>query len=55
MFALCSTEQISSDDFSEFDSMLYELENKLIKMNQALLSTLQSKSEWNSDYGSNNT
>jgi four helix bundle protein len=53
MFALCSTAQISSEDFTEFDTLSYELENKLIKMNQTLVSNLQSKGEWNSDYGSN--
>ncbi|GAI05450.1 unnamed protein product [marine sediment metagenome] len=50
MFALQTTSQISKEEFKNYDDKMYELENKMIKMNQKLISKLNNGSEWKSDY-----
>ena len=50
MFALHTADQIADEDFDIYDNHLYELENKLIKMNKSLILKLSSNSNWNSDY-----
>lgn len=52
MFALTAAKQISEVDFIMFDDKVYELENKLLKMNRSLISKLNTKSAWNDDYKS---
>ena len=53
-FALFSAGQITQSMFDEVDSKLYELENKIIRMNQSLIEKISSESEWNTDYQTTN-
>lgn len=48
--ALCSAGQIDEKYFSDFDSLIYELENKLLKMNKSLISQIKLGEEWRTDY-----
>jgi four helix bundle protein len=50
MFALYTAEQITVEAFDIYENHLYELENKIIKMNKSLILKLSTDSNWNSDY-----
>ena len=52
LFALTAANQISENEFIIYDDRIYELENKLLKMNKSLIEKLNSKSNWNDDYKS---
>jgi four helix bundle protein len=50
MFALQNAGELEKDDFENYDSYLYQLENKIIQMNKKLISKLKSNEDWKSDY-----
>jgi len=50
LHALKEAKQISQTEFELLDKKLYEIENKLIKMNKTLVQKLKNGSSWNSDY-----
>lgn len=50
MFALQDTGEIEKDDFDNYDSHLYILENKIVKMNVALINKINKNKEWKTDY-----
>ncbi len=52
LFALTAAGQMSKEEFQSYDDKIYELENKLVKMNKSLIAKLESKSDWNDDYKS---
>jgi len=48
--ALTESEQISHSEFDLLDVKLYEVENKIIRMNQSLIKKMNSGEKWESDY-----
>ena len=48
--ALKESCQISSAEFDNLDAKLYEIENKMICMNQTLIKKMNDSSEWKSEY-----
>jgi len=50
MIAIQNTNQISRQDFDKFDKMIYELENKILKMNRDMISKMKSKTLWKTEY-----
>ena len=50
LHALTNASQISIEDFELLDLKLYEIENKLIKMNQSLIDKLNKSKSWKDDY-----
>lgn len=48
--ALVAAGQISETQFTGLDSLLYELENKLIKLNKNLIAQIKNGDEWRTDY-----
>lgn len=49
-FALFAAAQIKKTEFDEIDLKLYEVENKLIRMNKSLISQINQGTEWKVDY-----
>ena len=49
LYALLEGGDIDREWFNEYDAKQYSLENKLIKMNKALIQKMD-KNEWNNDY-----
>ncbi|MBL1212233.1 MAG: four helix bundle protein [Ignavibacteriae bacterium] len=50
LFTLLNANEISEEAFNKFDIKAYELENKLISMNKKLITKLNNKAEWKSEY-----
>jgi len=50
LFALFFSGQVSKDLFDLCDSKIFELENKMIKMNKELIGLINSGKEWRMDY-----
>ena len=50
LHVLKKAKQISQTEFELLDKKLYEIENKLIKMNKTLVQKLKNDSSWNSEY-----
>jgi len=48
--ALTESEQITRNEFELLDVKLYEIENKIIRMNQSLIKKMNSGEKWESDY-----
>lgn len=48
--ALKESGQISPSEFELLDTKLYEVENKIIRMNKTLIKKLNNGAKWNSDY-----
>jgi four helix bundle protein len=50
LHALKESGQISPSEFELLDTKLYEVENKIIRMNKTLIKKLNNGAKWNSDY-----
>jgi len=50
IFTLNNANEISDKDFDLIDSKLFELENKMIKMNQTLIEKINNNIEWKDNY-----
>jgi len=48
--ALKESGQLTLSEFESLDSKLYEIENKIIRMNQSLIIKMNSGEKWESDY-----
>ncbi len=50
MYALLESKQVERSDFDKFDTKSFELQNKLLNMNKALLDKISNNQGWNSEY-----
>ena len=50
IFTLNNANEISDKDFDLIDSKLFELENKMIRMNQTLIEKINNNIEWKDNY-----
>ncbi len=50
LFALFSSGQVTREFFDNCDSKIFEMENKMIKMNKELIGLFNSGKEWRMDY-----
>ncbi|HPC35546.1 MAG TPA: four helix bundle protein [Candidatus Marinimicrobia bacterium] len=50
LHALKESGQISGTEFELLDAKLYEVENKIIRMNKALIKKMKDGGNWTSDY-----
>lgn len=50
MFALRCAEQLTKEEFSNYDDLSYKLENELISMNKKLIQKINSDTSWHTNY-----
>ena len=50
IYALKASGQISPAEHETLDTLLYEVENKIIKMNKSILKVISEGQKWDSDY-----